>query len=473
MLARIVVSLFVLASSAFADNQTSTISPIYPGSDLPFEIEINQADFSLPQGLQSFAWATYKGKWLLLAGRTNGMHTFNNDNNNFPPSQQNQVIFVVDPQNKTVYTKSLTDPTSGLTQEQIDTLSVTASQYYQKGKKLYITGGYGVISSTGEFSTKDTLTAIDIPGLIHWVVEPDESETAVEHIRQVSDPLFQITGGDMFEGEDNLVLLIFGQNFSGAYFHSTVNGIYSKQIRRFRIIDDGKRLSFKEYPSLPFEPDPNYRRRDLNTVPVVRSICGKKKYGFVSYSGVFTLTDGIWTVPVEINLKGDSFMADPLDPNTFKQGMNNYASAHFGVYSKKHKNMYTIMLGGISFGFFINGNFQTDSEFPFVNDCTAIKIDECGNFSQYILSGTYPVILSTQSNPGNQLLFGASSDFIPACKPKKFSNGIFKLDVIERPTLMGYVVGGIQSTLPNTNVASDSAASPYIFEVWLNPNCPE
>ena len=38
--------------------------------------------------------------------------------------------------------------------------------------------------------------------------------------------------------------------------------------------------------------------------------------------------------------------------------------------------------------------------------------------------------------------------------------------------VVGYIVGGIQSTLPNTNVESDSAASPYIFTVTLVPTPP-
>jgi hypothetical protein len=35
------------------------------------------------------------------------------------------------------------------------------------------------------------------------------------------------------------------------------------------------------------------------------------------------------------------------------------------------------------------------------------------------------------------------------------------------PVVVGYVVGGIQSALPNTNGPSDSGASPFIFTVTL------
>ena len=48
-------------------------------------------------------------------------------------------------------------------------------------------------------------------------------------------------------------------------------------------------------------------------------------------------------------------------------------------------------------------------------------------------------------------------------------NGVLNLDNIRQPTVIGHVVGGIMSTLPNTNDQTDSAASPYIFTVTLIP----
>ena len=101
-------------------------------------------------------------------------------------------------------------------------------------------------------------------------------------------------------------------------------------------------------------------------------------------------------------------MADPSDPYTFKQGMNNYICPTVGLYSMNTGDMYTILFGGISFGFFENGVFKTDEEIPFINQFTTIKINPCGQFRQYLMDTEYPFILSTQSNPGNRLLFGAT-----------------------------------------------------------------
>src|SRR5271170_8374166 len=139
------LGLFVFATvvgSTFhvvAQNQTTNTTPILSSNGVPFSIQIEQAGFSLPSGLQSYVVGTSGGKWLLLAGQINGLHGFN-PSNNFPADTQNTTIFVVDPTLQTVTTRSLTNlVASGLTQAQIDLLSVTAPQAYQSGNTLYMT----------------------------------------------------------------------------------------------------------------------------------------------------------------------------------------------------------------------------------------------------------------------------------------------------------------------------------------------
>jgi hypothetical protein len=456
-------------SHVVAQNQTTNVSPVLSSNDVPFSIQIEQAGFSLPSGLQSYVVGTYRGKWLLLAGRINGLHGFNNNNNNFPPDTQNTTVFVVDPKAQTVASRSLTNLVeSGMTQTQIDLLSVTAPQAFQSDRTLYMTGGYGVDESGTNFTTKDALTAIDIPGLMHWVVSPANGETAAQHIRQIFDPMFQITGGVMVQASVHHALLVFGQDFEGANVF-TPDVTYSEQVRRFRIIDFGKRLSVVAQKPLPATPDPDYRRAGLNVVPIIE----RGRPSFVAFSGAFTPDGGIWTVPVEISRKGIPTEANPTNTTTFMQGMNNFNCPTLELYSQKEKNSYTVLMGGISFGFFVNGVFETDPELPFINQVTTIKRDRNGVFSQYLMNAEYPVILSTSSNPGNPLLFGASATFIPADKLLAYRNGVLKYDLLRnKPVVVGYIVGGIQSTLPNTNQESDSAASPYIFKVTLTPTRP-
>lgn len=454
-----------------AANQTKDVSHIHSGDTLPFSVSIERAGFKLPEGVHSGVFATHEGKWLLLAGRTNGMHTFANNDDNFPPQKQNTWVFVVDPLTKKTYKRSLHSNQSGLSQHQIDLLSVTSPQFYQDGSTLYITGGYGVDTATGLFSTKDVLTAIDVPGLIHWTLREEshsDHDTAAKHIRQISNPVFQVTGGYMNRIGNHGTLLVFGQNFTGFYLAES-NGVYTEQVRRFKISDNGKKLGVKIEEPKPLIPDPNFRRRDLNVVPAIQWQDDSADPYFIAFSGVFTLTGGAWTVPVTITPTGHPAMENPKHEHTFKQGMNNYACATVGLFSKEHQDFYNLFLGGISFGYFQGKNFVTDPELPFINQVTAIRRSHHGNFKQYILDAVYPVIPSKGANPGNPLLFGAGAQFVLAESIAKYGNDVLELDAIKEPTVVGYVVGGIQSSLPNTETRHDSAASAYIFKVTVSP----
>ncbi len=449
------------------DNQTDTLSPILSGSELPFQIVIEQANFRLPVGFHSGVVGVSKGKWVFIAGRINGLHGFGSDP--FPPDQQNSSIYVVDFQTGAVNFRALNDPSSGLSEQQIETLSVTSPQGHQEGDTLYMTGGYGVDSSTGTYGTKPVLTALYLPGIIDWVIKGGAGKNSVaKNMQQLYNQQFQITGGRMYK-LGNMTQLVFGQNFDGVYTTDS-NGIYSKQVRQFVIKSVGGKLAADYYSSMPALPDPNFRRRDLNVIPtMLKDSNNLLQYGLVAYAGVFTLASGVWTVPVVINGVNDPVMADPNSPSSFKQGMNQYVCATASLYSGKNASNYHIFFGGISYGFYQNGVFTTDSGIPFINQVTTVKMDMNGNFTQYLMPNQYPTILSTASNPGNALLFGAGAYFIPNNIPQ-YPNKVINLDAIKQSTVIGYIVGGIQSTLPNTNVDSDSAASPYVFKVTLVPN---
>lgn len=460
-------------------NQTDMLSQIYSGEELPFSLEIETADFQLPFGIHSFVSGNNKGKWIFLAGRRNGMHTFNDNPDNFPPSEQNDTVIVVDSIKKKVYTRSLRDPDSGLTLDQIESLSVTSPQFYQvkvrcgKSHRIYMSGGYGFSTTLNDYTTWPLLTAIDMEGLIHWVVNPSPGETAAQHIRQTSHPMLAVTGGymDQLGGRKNPTLLCLGQDFEGPYFFGINSQWYTEQVRTFYIKDDASGLSVKFKDPKPFMRDPNLRRRDLNICRVLRKgRNGNLIQQLVAFSGVFTKMDGIWTVPVSIFADGQTVMQDPTAMTTFKQGMSNYACANVGLYSRRSGVIYNVFLGGISYGVFSDGNFVTDPAFPFTNQISVISSSNETDFKQYFVSAAYPVILSTSSNFGNPLLFGSGAQFIREKNIPEYLEEVLKLDKIKKRTTVGYIVGGIQSTVPNTETASDSAASPYIFKLIVNPD---
>lgn len=454
-------------------NQTNTVSRILANSSLNFRICITENSLKLPDGIQSFCVGIRKQKWLLIGGRSNGLHGFSNTDQNFPVNKQNVIIYVVDIKKNCIYRRSLIDPKSELKKNQIDYLSVTNAQFCQDDDLLYITGGYGINSQTQLFETAPILSIIDIKGLINWVRHPESNLIAVRNITQLNDPIFQITGGSMSLFKD-IFLLVFGQTFNGIYSFNdppTFTQIYSNQVRKFQLCQKKGKYEIQKSSYHPIHKDPNYRRRDLNVLSRIRNDKKHLIESLVAYSGVFTVGEGIWTVPVEISNEGETQMADPNNKQTFKQGLNNYACASVPMYSIDRKEMYTIFFGGMTFQYFNNGVLQSDYEIPFTNECTTIKIDSHGKYSQYLMDNKYPVIFSTSVNSGNQLLFGSGAQLIIDSKIKTIENNgrVIDYDQLSHGNVkIGYIVGGIQSTIPNTSSNSDTSASNRIFDVSIN-----
>ncbi len=167
---RTILFIMLLTSSVVysSNNQTDTQSPVSSQNGLPFQIRIEEAGFRLPQKVHSGMVGVYKGWWIFITGRTNGMDEFGPDP--FPPEAQNTNIIVINPKTGQRFLRSLHDPPSGLTQEEIESLSVTSPQGYQEGDVLYMTGGYGFNSIRNTFDTKPVFTAIHLSGIVEWVM---------------------------------------------------------------------------------------------------------------------------------------------------------------------------------------------------------------------------------------------------------------------------------------------------------------
>ena len=372
---------------------------------------------------------------------------------------------------RTVKTRSLLGSGSHLSQQQVDYLSVTNAQFYQDKDMLYMCGGYGVDTATGLLGTKSVLSALQVS---KWVEKPESSLVAKHYIRFVSNDIFKITGGRMAKLKDT-VMLVFGQTFEGNY---TSNGIgysqvYSNQIRRFKIHGaDGTngtngKLKIHKKRTLPKDyKNPNYRRRDLNVIPRIN------KHGntsLVAYSGVFTEAGGILTVPVEIDSKGKSHMADPTNPNTFMQGMNNYSCASISMYSKKRQDTYSMFYGGMSYITYSDGSFVPDPNIGSTSQCTTIKITSHNQYTQYLMENQYPTIPSTTVHIGDPLLFGSNAEFILDPHIKVIDNQIIDYDALPKGrTRIGYIAGGIVSTTSETSdPAIETSSSNYIFTVVI------
>lgn len=444
-------------------HQTTEFSPVSLATGMPFEISLqlsNPTGGGLPS-LHSFSSAEYDGKWLLVGGRTNGLHSleiFNPDS--FSPESRNDSLWVIDPATGQAWNKPLEE--AGLSASDVDFLSTTNAQFEQRDDRLYVVGGYGYVTETDGFKTFGRLAAIDVPSVVDWVTGA-QADLPANAIRTLESDVLTVTGGVM-ERIGDRYLLAMGQDFQGVYSHFT-EGVYTNQIRSFTIEDDGDALALGEFTAS--EANPELRRRDLNVIPAMRpsSDGGEPEQGLTALSGVFTLFDGAWTVPVEIDADGIPTTADPASSAAFKQAMNNYSTAHLEFFSESSGEMHSVLFGGISLHSIdeATGEMIRDDQLPFINDVTDVVRNADGEYVQLALPTKFPEVLDIDGNP---MLFGTNAEFLPAAGLPTYENGVIKLDELAESTLLGYIYGGITSNAGNggTKVASNLA-----FEVYYHP----
>ncbi len=470
----------MLAPALQAQDQTATFSPVVVNGSLPFDLGLSMHDMgsaSVPT-LQSYAFGQVGNNYVFVSGRTNGLHDFSNNGTlNFPPAFQNADIWVINPVTQQTWSRSLSDATSGLTTAQQDSLSATSTVFYQgNATTLYVAGGYmsSTVDGNTTFSTSSNLTALNLPGVINWVQTGTGS--LASNIRQTSDPALQITGGGMTQ-VGGKTQITFGQNFDGAYGFATpptFTQTYSEQIRSFNIIDNGATLSIANVSnsSIPSDPSEPYHRRDLNIVPTLTPDGhGNLTPGQAALAGVFTLTNGVWTVPVEISANGTPSMKDPSDPSAFKQAMNQYQSAVVSLYDTSSNISHNVLFGGISVNTYnaTTGNLDYDGGAPWTGQTTDVARDASGNYVQYLMgNATFPMVTFS----GNIMsdLLGGGAQFLPADGLPLMSNGMIDMANLTGNTLLGYIYGGIISELPETNSSTQTHASGYLFDVYYTPS---
>ena len=480
-----VAAVATVGPAARGANQTSSVTPVQVGG-LSYRIELQPYDMNdaVMPTVHSFAAGEHNGQWVIIGGQTNGLHGFDIDRESIPERHHNSNVWVVDPHTKQTWSRSLIPGVadSGLTEEQLLSLTPANTQFEQVGDRLYMTGGFGddsVVDPTSR-NTFAKLTAFDLPGLVDWA--KGGAGQAIDHVRQIDDPLFKVTGGDMYE-IDGQMHLVFGQDFNQAYNGNAVNGEYTKQVRTFTIQDDGATLGFTEVQQTT--PAEHFRRRDLNVYPtIVPNGDGTHSEGLTVLSGVFTLSRGAWTVPVEIDADGNPTQIDgghdPLngdgmldaDAAVFKQGMNNYHSAKLGLFSEATGEMHEVLFGGITLQEYDPDNpaadangFVTDFQLPNTNQISAVVREADGEYRQHYL-GEFPEFFTVDDE---RMRFGSNAEFFLADGVEAYDNGVIDFDALTGPTTLGYVFGGLITNAPHVfrNPVGFSSASGEVFAVVL------
>jgi hypothetical protein len=509
-------------------------------ANLPYTLNITPVSapgITLLPGIQSGVYAQMApsaaypcGLWLVFGGRTNGLHNFSpSGEESFPPSFQNNVIYVINPVNWQVWSRpwSQTDVPSAIS----NSLSSTNQAFYTVGDTLYTAGGYsvpGTVNFTADvsalsnqisvtsglenlavgrtvsgvlpfpsgqsiflpgttitaingntvtvsdaadtnatgvtmaaysrtFTTYGTLTGLSIKGLIQAVITGGDVARPAR-IRQMSDSRLAVTGGGMaaLNGRTHLV---FGHNFQGGYNGATasISQVYTSEIRSFRIVDTGRSLAITDYRAVR---DPvNFRRRDGNLVSFIGP-GGKAQLAFLG--GVFTPgSSGIgYQAPILIGRSG-RIRIDAA----YQQFFSQYTTANIPLYDSRTRSMYDVRMGGISLYDYSNGQLTKDTELPWIDDVTSLVQTSDGSFQEYIMSALPAV------TPGSTGNYGANAAFFRNRAVPSYCNGVVALHRLRGPTVVGYMFGGIYSTVSNTsgNTFRATGASNQVFQITMTP----
>ena len=400
-------------------------------------------------GRQSFAVGQANGKWLIIGGRTDGLHRrqpFASFDTNGQPNE----LLVIDPVSKQKWTANLSTLPIAIQ----EALKATNIDFIQNNNQLYLIGGYGYSNTLGDHTTFNTLTAIAVSETIAAIVSNNNYSN---YIRQTSNSIFQNTGGQLEKINDSYYL-IGGQDFQGRYNpHGPTHGpgftqTYSNQIRKFNILDNGTLLGVNNISIIT--DSVNLHRRDYNALP---QILPNLSQGITAYSGVFQQNVDLPYLNA-VTIDSLSYIVN----NNFNQYYNHYHCANIPLYSASKNEMHALFFGGIAQYYDSLGILVQDNNVPFVKTIARVTRDVNGTLAEYKLPIEMPALL------------GAGAEFIYRDNLPVYTNGVIKMDELSADsTVLGYIYGGINSSAKNIfwiNNGSQSASSANIYKVTLHRN---
>lgn len=415
-------------------------------STFDYEIQLNPITIPNLPGLHSYAYGQSNGKWLIIGGRLDGIHS-RQPFSAFPNASNNSTIYVVDINTQQLWSASLNSLATGLKEQ----LQSTNMNFHQDGEILYIIGGYAFSETANDHITFNKLTAVNVPNLINAIIA---STPITSYFKQITNENFANTGGQMGK-IGNTFYLVGGQRFDGRYNpmnNPTFVQTYANGIKKFTIDNSGTQLSIGNYETITDAL--HLRRRDYNLVP---QVFPDGSQGYTVSSGVFQINVNLpFLYPVDIKSSGY------FPQTTFNQYLSNYHSGKIGMYDVTNNRMHSLFFGGMSQYYYNGTTLIQDSNVPFVKTISRVTRFADGTLTEYQL----PIEMPN--------LKGAGAEFIPNKTLPHYENEVIKLsEITANEFVVGHIYGGIQSPTINPFINNQNAvtsADNVIYEVKLIKN---
>jgi hypothetical protein len=413
-------------------------------STFPFDLILEPENIATAPGLQSYAKASYNGEWLILGGRTDGLHQ-RQPWQSFNAAGHHLNAVVINPVSGAVNWA----PLSGIGKDTVEAqLSSTNSNFTQVGDLLYVLGGYG-LSAGAVHITHPMLTVVNVPAAIASI-KANGALNSSDFV-SFSDQDFAVTGGKLMH-LDSTFWLVGGQRFDGQYNpmgHNTYTQNYTESVLPFTVSGTFPNLSVSK--ATPIVDTNEFHRRDYN----VTYMTDGSEFFMNLWSGVFQKTVDL---PFLNAVEMHDTIASPVQG--FSQYLNHYHCPTLSLFGENQNAMYTLFFGGIAQYYYSNGTLTQDNNVPFIN---TIGIVEKRN-------GLYSETKSLSSMPG---LLGAGAEFfLDPSLPQEHQ--ILKADSLIADTVwVGHIYGGISSPSANvffSGMTNSSTASSSIYRVGLIRN---
>jgi len=477
--------------------------PPLPAPDIPFQLKVQRLTSGAMPGLHSMIVVPFEDKLVLMGGRTNGLHGFPGQsrataNPSFPRPQANDRAYLVQQSTGEVLASA---SVLGLPPNVAQQLTASNTQFaVSSDGVLIVAGGYGYAPSGEGMLTLQQAMAVSVADLAAAIQgNALNAQFAASSIYVGNNPALAVTGGSL-QPADPLnqpgFLLIFGQQFDGVY--STGGGVavqtYSESVRQFTFTPgasgttSGKATGALQVNLVAIEPPisrdrppeatQQYHRRDLTVLPLL-SPTGAER--IAALGGVFVPGQMAGFVnPVLID-------AAPSNPGfslrvdkAATQWMSQYETAALPIHSQREQATYVTLFGGISQYYWKDGklahdapNFNIDPPvdgLPFINSISTLKMLPTST-AQFLHDGQAFPPAGLEPACGSEgraaPYLGAETVFVPNANALD-QNGYIQLDAIQRPTVVGYLVGGIAAIAPYPG--DQTCASTSYYEVTLIPN---
>jgi hypothetical protein len=424
------------------------ISGTLPAQDFPYQVSVRKNPIPDLPALHSYAFGQYDGKWILIGGRKDGLHS-HQPSAAFPVSLSNDVIYIVNPDNKQVMSRSLSELSTGLREQ----LQSTNMNFHQVGDTLYIIGGYGFSAGANGHITYPYLSSVNLPALVQAISQNQSIGIAFQ---QLNNPMFAVTGGQL-GSISNRLYLVGGHRFDGRYNRNdgpSFTQSYTNAVRIFTV-QNSPVLTAQLHSQL--NDSLHLHRRDYNLLP---QFFPDGTFGYTISSGVFQIQANLpFLYPVHV-------FEDSIAPvQGFNQYLSNYHGAKVCLHDSTQNTMHNLFFGGMSQYYMLGTQMIQDNGVPFVRTISRLSRYADGSFAEFALP---------EEMPG---FHGASSEFIPNLKLPYLKKEILRLEhlPVGDSVLLGHIVGGIFSPSLNpfnNNNTSSTSADSEIFEVWIKPTLP-